>query len=136
MKIRAAEISKIIQEQIESFDSKVEVKEVGTVLSIGDGIARVYGLDKVMAGELVTFPDGTTGMVLNLEMEMSTYLTLAAVSTYRVRAGGVCLVLNNRITGQGLTTAHARRRAERRLIDVGLQALTILAAEDQREQRF
>jgi uridine phosphorylase len=67
-------------------------------------------------------------------MEMSTYLTLAAVSTYRVRAGGVCLVLNNRITGQGLTTTHARRRAERRLIDVGLQALAILAATDQREQ--
>jgi uridine phosphorylase len=71
--------------------------------------------------------------VLNLEMEMSAYLALAAVSTYRVRAGGVCLVLNNRITGQGLTTAHARHRAERRLIGVGLQALTILAAEDQRE---
>jgi uridine phosphorylase len=74
--------------------------------------------------------------VLNLEMEMSTYLTLAAVSTYRVRAGGVCLVLNNRITGQGLTTAHARRRAERRLIDVGLLALTILAAADQQERHL
>jgi len=68
--------------------------------------------------------------VLNLEMEMSAYLTLAAVSTYQIRAGGVCLVLNNRLTGQGLTAAHARRRAERRLIDVGLRALTILAAPD------
>ena len=74
--------------------------------------------------------------VLNLEMEMSTYLTMAAVSTYRVRAGGVCLVLNNRITGQGLTTAHARRRAERRLIDVGLRALEFLAARDQREPQL
>jgi uridine phosphorylase len=74
--------------------------------------------------------------VLNLEMEMSAYLTLAAVSTYPIRAGGVCLVLNNRITGQGLTTAHARRRAERRFIDVGLQALTILRATDQQEQNF
>jgi len=67
MKIRADEISKIIQSQIEEFDSEVEVKEVGTVLSVGDGIARVYGLDKAMAGELVEFPDGTRGMILNLE---------------------------------------------------------------------
>jgi uridine phosphorylase len=72
--------------------------------------------------------------VLNLEMEMSAYLALAAVSTYRLRAGGACLVLNNRITGEGLTGAYARRRAERRLIDVGLRALAILAATDQREQ--
>ena len=69
MKIRAEEISKIIQKQIEEFDASVEVKEVGTVLSVGDGIARVYGLDQVMAGELVTFPDGTVGMVLNLEAD-------------------------------------------------------------------
>lgn len=74
--------------------------------------------------------------VLNLEMEMSAYLTLAAVSTFRIRAGGVCLVLNNRVTGQGFPGARARRRAEQRLIDVGLQALTILAAEDQREPQL
>jgi len=67
MKIRADEISSIIQKQIEEFDSEVEVKEVGTVISVGDGIARVYGLDKAMAGELVDFPDGTRGMILNLE---------------------------------------------------------------------
>lgn len=67
MKIRADEISAIIQSQIQEFDSAVEVKEVGTVLSVGDGIARVYGLDKAMAGELVDFPDGTRGMILNLE---------------------------------------------------------------------
>jgi len=67
MKIRAEEISAIIQKQIEEFDSKVEVKEVGTVLTCGDGIARVYGLDKAMAGELVEFPDGTKGMILNLD---------------------------------------------------------------------
>ncbi len=66
--------------------------------------------------------------VLNLEMEMSAYLTLAAVATVPIRAGGACLVLNNRLTGQGLTGAPARRRAERRLIDVGLRALEILAA--------
>ena len=68
--------------------------------------------------------------VLNLEMEMSAYLTLAAVSTVPIRAGGVCLVLNNRVTGQGLLGAHAQRQAERRLIDVGLRALEILAARD------
>jgi uridine phosphorylase len=72
--------------------------------------------------------------VLNLEMEMSAYLTLAAVATVPIRAGGVCLVLNNRLTGQGIPAAHARRRADRRLIDVGLLALTMLAAWDQREQ--
>ncbi len=69
--------------------------------------------------------------VLNLEMEMAAYLTLAAVATLPIRAGGACLVLNNRITGQGLLSARARRRAERRLIDVGLRALEILAARDQ-----
>lgn len=68
--------------------------------------------------------------VLNLEMEMSAYLALAAVSTYQISAGGVCLVLNNRLTGQGLTLAKARRRAEGRLIDVGLRALEIVAAHD------
>jgi uridine phosphorylase len=72
----------------------------------------------------------TEAGVLNLEMEMSVYLALAAVSTYRIRAGGACLVLNNRSTGQGLTAAKARRRAERRLIDVGLRAVEILAAAD------
>jgi uridine phosphorylase len=68
--------------------------------------------------------------VLNLEMEMSAYLTLAAVSAYRVRAGGACLVLNNRLTGQGLPKAQTQRQAERRLMDVGLKALAILAAQD------
>ncbi len=78
----------------------------------------------------------TESGVLNLEMEMSTYLALAAVSTFQIRAGGVCLVLNNRRTGQGLTAAQARHRAERRFIDVGLRALEILAARDQQEQKF
>jgi uridine phosphorylase len=76
----------------------------------------------------------TASGVLNLEMEMSVYLALAAVSTYRIRAGGACLVLNNRITGRGLTSAKARRRAERRLIDVGLRALELLAAKDRQLQ--
>lgn len=67
MDIRAEEISRIIKKQIQEFDAAVQVSETGTVLSVGDGIARVYGLDKVMAGELVEFSNGIKGMVLNLE---------------------------------------------------------------------
>ena len=67
MEIRAAEISAILKEQIAKFGTEAEVAEVGTVLSIGDGVARVYGMDKVEAGEMVEFPDGTKGMALNLQ---------------------------------------------------------------------
>jgi len=67
MNIRAEEISKILKEQIKGYDQAVEVSEVGTVLSVGDGIARLHGLEKVMAGELVEFESGEMGMVLNLE---------------------------------------------------------------------
>ena len=67
MKIRAEEISKIIQQQVENFDKKATKSEVGTVLEVGDGIARVYGLDNVQAGELVEFPGEITGMALNLQ---------------------------------------------------------------------
>ena len=69
MEIRAAEISSVIKEQIANFETKADVAEVGTVLSVGDGIARVYGLDKVQAGEMVEFPGGIKGMALNLEMD-------------------------------------------------------------------
>jgi len=67
MDIRAEEISRIIRAQIEDYDSSVEVSEVGTVISVGDGIARVHGLEKVMSGELLEFPHGIAGMALNLE---------------------------------------------------------------------
>ena len=67
MKIRAEEISNIIQQQVENFDKKATKSEVGTVLEVGDGIARVYGLDNVQAGELVEFSGNITGMALNLE---------------------------------------------------------------------
>jgi F-type H+-transporting ATPase subunit alpha len=67
MQIRAAEISDIIREQIKDFEQAVEVRETGVVLSTGDGIARVHGLDQVAAGELVEFPGGVRGVVLNLE---------------------------------------------------------------------
>jgi len=67
MELRAEEISQIIKEQITDYDKKVELSETGVVLSVGDGIARIYGLEKVMALELVEFPGNILGMVLNLE---------------------------------------------------------------------
>ena len=67
MHIKAEEISQIIRDQIKDFDKKVAMEEVGTVISAGDGIAKIYGLDNVMAGELVEFPGGIYGMTLNLE---------------------------------------------------------------------
>jgi F-type H+/Na+-transporting ATPase subunit alpha len=69
MEIRAAEISAILKEQIAGFGSEADIAEVGQVLSVGDGIARVYGLDKVQAGEMVEFPNGMRGMALNLELD-------------------------------------------------------------------
>ena len=69
MDLRAAEISAILKEQIANFGTEAEVSEVGQVLSVGDGIARVYGLDKVQAGEMVEFPGGIKGMALNLESD-------------------------------------------------------------------
>ena len=67
MDIQAAEISSILKDQIKNFGDSAEVSEIGTVLSVGDGIARVYGLDNVQAGEMVDFPGGVKGMTLNLE---------------------------------------------------------------------
>ena len=69
MEIRAAEISSILKEQIKNFGKEAQVSEIGQVLSVGDGIARVYGLDKVQAGEMVEFPGGIRGMALNLEAD-------------------------------------------------------------------
>ena len=69
MDIRAAEISAILKDQIKNFGQEAEVSEVGQVLSVGDGIARVYGLDNVQAGEMVEFPGGIRGMALNLEAD-------------------------------------------------------------------
>ena len=69
MEIRAAEISKVIKDQIASFGTEATVSEVGSVLSVGDGIARIHGLDKVQAGEMVEFANGIKGMALNLEAD-------------------------------------------------------------------
>jgi len=65
--IKADEITQLIRQQIENYESKIAVDEVGTILTLGDGIARVHGLDKVMAGELLSFPHGVAGIALNLE---------------------------------------------------------------------
>src|SRR3954447_19117104 len=65
--IKADEITKLIRQQIENYETKIAVDEVGTVLSLGDGIARIYGLDKVMAGELLAFPHNVAGIAMNLE---------------------------------------------------------------------
>ena len=69
MSIQASEISSILKDQIKNFGQEAEVAEVGRVLSVGDGIARVYGLDNVQAGEMVEFPGGIQGMALNLEAD-------------------------------------------------------------------
>ena len=66
-KIRVEEVSRIISDRIKNFGRTVELQETGTVLSVGDGIARVYGLEGAMAGEMVEFENGTRGVVLNLE---------------------------------------------------------------------
>jgi F-type H+-transporting ATPase subunit alpha len=69
MDIRAAEISKVIRDQIASFGNEAQVSEIGTVLSVGDGIARIHGLDNVQAGEMIAFNNGIQGMALNLEAD-------------------------------------------------------------------
>ena len=69
MQINPSEVTKILKEQIKKFGEKAEVAEVGQVLSVGDGIARVYGLDNVQAGEMVEFSAGLKGMALNLESD-------------------------------------------------------------------
>ena len=67
MQIKAEEISSIIQEKIKDFDQRVDVQEMGYVIQVGDNIAKVYGLDGAMSGELLEFPDGLYGVALNLE---------------------------------------------------------------------
>ena len=67
MSINPSEVTKLLKDQIKNFGEKAEVSEIGKVLSVGDGIARVYGLDNVQAGEMVEFEDGSKGMALNLE---------------------------------------------------------------------
>ena len=130
MDVRAAEISAILKEQIKNFGQEVEVSEVGQVLSIGDGIARVYGLDKVQAGELVEFPGGIRGMALNLEVdnvgvvvfgddrdikEGDTVKRTGAIVDAPVGPellGRVVDALGNPIDGKGPINASERRRVD------------------------
>ncbi|WP_206830656.1 F0F1 ATP synthase subunit alpha [Alicyclobacillus fructus] len=83
MSIRPDEISALIKQQIEQFELKAEVRDTGTVLSVGDGIARLYGLDNVMAGELVEFESGVYGMALNLEEDNVGVVVLGSVQGIR-----------------------------------------------------
>lgn len=130
MEIRAAEISKVIREQIEGFGADAEVSEVGRVISVGDGIARVYGLDKVEAGEMVTFSSGVQGMALNLEADnvgvviFGSDLEVGEGDTVRRTGqivdvpvgpellGRVVDALGNPIDGKGPINAKLRRRSE------------------------
>ena len=130
MEIRAAEISEILKQQIADFGAEADVSEVGTVLSVGDGIARVYGLDQVQAGEMVEFPGGIKGMALNLEIdnvgivifghdrgikEGDTVKRLGAivdVPVGRGLLGRVVDALGNPIDGKGPIEADQRRRVD------------------------
>ncbi|GAA5107450.1 F0F1 ATP synthase subunit alpha [Bartonella jaculi] len=130
MDIRPSEISKILKEQIRDFDQKAEVSEIGWVLSVGDGIARVYGLDNVQAGEMVSFANGVHGMALNLEIdnvgvvifgsdrdirEGDTVKRLGAIVDVPVGPallGRVVDALGNPIDGKGPIKATERRRVD------------------------
>ncbi|HUE79110.1 MAG TPA: F0F1 ATP synthase subunit alpha [Sphingomicrobium sp.] len=130
MDIRAAEISRVIRDQIANFDADAEVSEVGTALSVGDGIARIHGLDNVQAGEMVEFENGVKGMALNLEAdnvgvvifgsdseikEGSTVKrtgTIVDVPIGKGLLGRVVDALGNPIDGKGPIEATERRRVE------------------------
>ena len=130
MDIRAAEISTILKDQIANFGSEAEVAEVGQVLSVGDGIARVYGLDEVQAGEMVEFPNGVQGMALNLETDNVGIVifgddrqikegdtvkrtgSIVDVPVGKGLLGRVVDPLGNPIDGKGPIEATERRRVE------------------------
>jgi F-type H+-transporting ATPase subunit alpha len=130
MDIRAAEISRVIRDQIADFGTEAEVSEVGQVLSVGDGIARVHGLDKVQAGEMVEFPGGIKGMALNLEADNVGVVifgsdsgikegdtvkrtgTIVDVPVGKGLLGRVVDGLGNPIDGKGPIVATERRRVE------------------------
>ncbi|HEY0627155.1 MAG TPA: HAS-barrel domain-containing protein, partial [Allosphingosinicella sp.] len=130
MDIRAAEISKVIRDQIANFGTEAQVSEVGTVLSVGDGIARIHGLDNVQAGEMVEFTNGIKGMALNLEADNVGVVVFGSDSEIREgdtvkRTGTIVDVpvgkgllgrvvdgLGNPIDGKGPIEAAERRRVE------------------------
>ncbi|KHL26319.1 ATP F0F1 synthase subunit alpha [Croceibacterium mercuriale] len=130
MEIRAAEISRVIKEQIASFGTDAQVSEVGTVLSVGDGIARIHGLDEVQAGEMVEFDNGLQGMALNLEADnvgvvifgsdagikegdsVRRTATIVDVPVGKGLLGRVVDALGNPIDGKGPIATTERRRVE------------------------
>ena len=130
MEIRAAEISRVIKDQIASFGTEAHVSEVGSVLSVGDGIARIHGLDNVQAGEMVEFSNGIKGMALNLEADNVGVVIFGTDSEIRegdiVRRTGTIVdvpigkgllgrvvdALGNPIDGKGPIEATERRRVE------------------------
>jgi F-type H+-transporting ATPase subunit alpha len=130
MDIRAAEISRVIRDQIANFDADAQVSEVGTVLSVGDGIARIHGLDNVQAGEMVEFEGGIKGMALNLEADNVGVVIFGSDSNIREGStarrtgtivdvpigkgllGRVVDALGNPIDGKGPIEGAERRRVE------------------------
>ena len=130
MDIRAAEISAILRDQIENFGNEADVAEVGQVLSVGDGVARIYGLDNVQAGEMVEFPGGIKGMALNLEVDNVGVVIfgedrgikegdtvkrtgeIVDVPVGRGLLGRVVDALGNPIDGKGPIESSERRRVE------------------------
>ena len=130
MSIQAAEISAILKEQIKNFGQEAEVSEIGRVLSVGDGIARVYGLDQVQAGEMVEFPGGIRGMALNLEFDnvgivifgddrdikegdtVKRTNAIVDVPAGKALLGRVVDALGNPIDGKGAIEATERRIAD------------------------
>src|SRR3984893_198943 len=113
MEIRAAEISAILKQEIAQFGSEADVAEVGQVLSIGDGIARVYGLDTVQAGEMVAFPNGMRGIALNLESDnVGRPGAIVDARVGRALLGRVVDALGEPIDGKGPLTDVTRTRVE------------------------
>ena len=130
MEIRAAEISKVIRDQIANFGTQVQESEVGSVLSVGDGIARIHGLDNVQAGEMIEFANGVQGMALNLEADnvgavifgsdaeikegdtVRRTNTIVDVPVGRGLLGRVVDALGNPIDGKGPIVSSERRRVE------------------------
>ena len=85
--IKVEEINQLIKTQIKNFEKAIDISEVGTVISVGDGIARIYGLEKAMAGELIEFPHNIYGMVLNLEEDNVGAAILG--EDYKIKEGDV-----------------------------------------------
>src|SRR5882724_3334231 len=130
MKFKSDEIASVIQQEIEQFAAHIDVREVGRVLEVGDGIARVYGLSGVMSGEMVEFPNGTIGLAFNLEENsvgiiiLGEYLSISegdevrstgrllSVPVGEAMVGRVVDPLGNPLDGKGPIITSERRDVE------------------------